>query len=159
MSQVSWLAVRHTQIGAIWMDIVLVWFVDVTKPLQKNHITNFLPVWDPRTSTNLHTTHSQNTSNNTIQNVVNCESYIEIIIVNRYVLFLYLINIPIDKIIIINFFIDWKVHMKKQKQKWSRGKNAPVIKTKQVSEILAQDQYTKKLERRKWSNQLFGFYI
>ena len=87
---------------------------------------------------------------------MNCESYIEIIIVNRYVLFLYLINIPIDKIIIINFFIDWKVHMKKQKQKWSRGKNAPVIKTKQVSEILAQDQYTKNLKE---GNEVINYLV
>ena len=41
---------------------------------------------------------------------------------------------------------DWKVHVKKQKQKWSRGKNAPVIRTKQVSEILAQDQHTKNMK-------------
>ena len=41
---------------------------------------------------------------NTIQNVVSRESYIEFIIVNQYVLFIYFINIPIDTIIIINFF-------------------------------------------------------
>ena len=42
---------------------------------------------------------------------------------------------------------NWKVHVKKQKQKWSRGNNAPVIKTKQPSEILAQYKYTKNMKR------------
>ena len=42
--------------------------------------------------------------------------------------------------------INWKVHVKKQKQKWSRGNNAPVIKTKQPSEILAQYKYTKNMK-------------
>ena len=51
---------------------------------------------------------------------------------------------------------DWKVHVKKQKQKWSRGKNAPVIKTKQVSEILAQDQYTKNLKE---GNEVINYLV
>ena len=47
-----------------WLLFVLVWFLDATKPLQKTQIPNFLPLWEPCTRTNLHTTHSQNTSTN-----------------------------------------------------------------------------------------------
>jgi demethoxyubiquinone hydroxylase (CLK1/Coq7/Cat5 family) len=43
---------------------------------------------------------------------------------------------------------DWKIHVKKQKQKWSVGRmprssgpTATVIRAKQVSEILAQKIY------------------
>ena len=49
---------------------------------------------------------------------------------------------------------NWKVHVKKQKQKWSRVHNAPVIKTKQPSEILAQYKYTKNMKEENVADEL-----